>query len=79
MDDTNEPSQPRTRTLNGVTFVRRSNLGPITVHSSGSAEDTKPFDSLIPLEQAEAIMEKYLENLKENAQAFVDSQQKGKQ
>jgi ribosomal protein L22 len=38
----------------------------------------KPFDSLIPLEQAEAIMEKYLENLKENAQAFVDSQEKGK-
>ena len=28
----------RTRTLNGVTFVRRSSLGPMTVHPTGSSD-----------------------------------------
>jgi hypothetical protein len=51
-------------TLNGVKVVRRSNLGPITVHSSGPAEDAKPSDSRISDELGKAIMDKYVESLK---------------
>jgi hypothetical protein len=56
--------------LNGVRFVKRSNRGPITIHSTASQEvnQIQPFDSRIPDEEAQAIIDKYMENLKADAE-----------
>jgi hypothetical protein len=68
----------RTRTLNGVTFVRRSNLGPITVHSSGSSEASPLPDSRNSPEVEQEIVKKYLESLKAGAERAVLEHTEGK-
>jgi hypothetical protein len=74
MKDTDPTSQLMTRNLNGVTFVRRSNLGPTTVHATGPSEDTKPFDSRIPQEEAQEIIDRYVASLKAGIPRAVDAQ-----
>ena len=68
----------RTRTLNGVKVVRRSNLGPITVHSTGSSEASPLPDSRNSPEVEKEIVEKYQESLKAGVEMAVREQAEGK-
>jgi len=64
--------------LNGVRFVKRSNLGPITIHSTGSSEASPLPDSRNSPEVEREIVKKYLESLKAGAEKAVREQAEGK-
>ena len=65
-------------TLHGVRVVKRSNLGPMTVHSTGSSEASPLPDSRNSPEVEKEIVEKYLDSLKAGVEKAVREQAEGK-